>query len=105
MLYIKIFLISLVPVLMFGQSYYTGGDANTFYQLLLNDNKTFSYSEQSPIGTVTVSVTGTYDYSNNKIIASGTDSRNNRQVQITISLNGNTATISINGQTRILTKR
>jgi hypothetical protein len=106
MFYLKILLLSFIPALMFGQGYYAAEGSNSFYQLLLNDNKTFSYTEQSPIGKITVSITGSYSYvSNVQIKASGRDTRNNTSQQIIISLRGKYAELSIYGQKRSLTKR
>ena len=106
MFYKKIIIFCFFPLVILGQGYYSTQTQNSFSQLSLNNNGTFSYTEESPIGNFIFNISGTYTKSNGGFTGSGWDSRSNSKVKITISLKGNTATIFINGMQRaVLTKR
>jgi hypothetical protein len=107
MLYIKIFLISLIPMLVFSQGYYTEQSKSSFSQLSLNKNGTFSYTEESPIGNLVLNVTGTYKKNKNgTYTGSGWNSKSKYKVILEIYVGSKYAVVSIYGRKdKKLTKR
>jgi len=98
MLYIKIILISFIPILAFGQDYYFDETKNSYSELSLYKNKTFSYTEESLEGEIVLEITGTYKKSGKALIGNGWDSVSNSKVKLEIYLKSDYATVIIAGR-------
>ena len=105
MFYLKLILIVFLPMLVFGQNYYTEESQNSFSELALNKNRTFSYTEEGSNGDILTDITGTYKISEEVLIGYGWDSVTNSKVKLEIYVESDSATVSISGRKeKILTE-
>ncbi len=85
--------------------YFYKETSNRFYQIIVHDNGQFVYTEEAPVGNITIDVTGRGEFlSNTKFLAKGLDRKTRKRIEFNVTLSDNKAVVKIYGRVRTLEK-